>query len=590
MTVYNAPIKDMMFVLQELFNVDEFWQKYPGTQDFNTELASAVLEESGKLSRDVLFPLFRSGDEEGCHFDNGKVTTPEGFKEAYKQLSEGGWCGLGGSPEYDGQGLPKMLVVLFEEMLFGSNNSFALYPILSSGGAMCLMKHGSQELKDMYMSKLYTGEWSTAMGLTEPHCGTDLALLKTKAEPSGDGSFNITGTKIFITAGEHDLCDNIVHLVLAKLPDAPDGVKGISLFLAPKYFVDGDGNLGERNSFSAGSIEHKMGIKGSATCVMNYDGAKAWLVGEPGQGLAAMFTMMNYERLSIGLQGLGSAEMAYQMARDYAKDRLQGRALSIVDKSKPADPIIHHADVRRMLLFVRASVEAGRAFTAYVANNLDISHFSNNDEEVKRANDLIALLIPVAKAFMTDKGLEACVQAQQVFGGHGYIREWGVEQLVRDVRIAQIYEGTNGIQALDLMGRKVVRSKGELNKPFYYDIQSFLDSDDAKLNPSYAQALEKLLTAHKKATEFVMKSSASNADEIGAASVDYLHMTGYLAYAWMWAKMCSVANSKKDEDFYAAKMHTGQFFFEKMLPQAYAHYDQIMNGCSATMAMPVDLF
>jgi len=590
MTVYNAPIQDMKFVLDELFNVEDFWKSNETTAEFSVDLASAILEEAGKLSREVLFPLFRSGDEEGCHFQDGKVTTPQGFKEAYQKISEGGWCGLGGDPEFDGQGLPKMLVVLFEEMLFASNNSLALYPILSAGGAMCLSRHGSDNLKKKFLPKLYSGEWSSAMGLTEPHCGTDLGLINSKAIPNSDGSYAVTGTKIFITAGDHDMCDNIIHLVLAKLPGAPDGVRGISLFLLPKFLVNDNGDLGVQNSFSAGSIEHKMGIKGSATCVMNYDSATGWLVGEENQGLAAMFTMMNYERLSIGLQGLGSADMAYQLARDYALDRLQGRAANgAIDPSKPADAIIHHPDVRRMLLFVRAIVEGGRAFGSYVAHNLDIAHYANDEHKVESAQQLIALLIPVAKAFLSDKGLEACIQAQQVFGGHGYVREWGVEQLVRDARIAQIYEGTNGIQALDLMGRKVVRSKGVLLAPFYKDIQVFIDITTNE-ECAYLNALEELLEVHKKVSDFVIGASAKDDNEIGAASVDYLHLTGYLGFAFMWARMAKVSQPKQSAPFYQAKLHTCEFFFKKMLPQAYAHSQQILSTAQPTMAMPVGLF
>lgn len=590
MTGYNAPIEDMKFVLKEIAGVEHFWQSNSETADFSMDLVGAILEEAGKLSRDVLYPLFRSGDEEGCHFENAQVRTPKGFKEAYKQVSEGGWCGLGGEPEYGGQGLPKTLVVLFEEMLFASNNSLALYPILSAGGAMCLMKHGNEDLKKTYLPKLYSGEWSSAMGLTEPHCGTDLGLLKTKAIPNDDGSFSISGTKIFITGGDHDMCDNIIHLVLAKLPGAPDGVKGISLFLVPKLFVSDDGTLGGRNEFSVGSIEHKMGIKGSATCVMNFDGAKGWLVGEENQGLLAMFTMMNYERLSIGLQGLGSAEMAYQLARDYALDRTQGRGpKGAVDPEQTADRIIHHPDVRRMLLFVRGFVEGGRAFGAYVAQNLDVAHFSGDEDARAKANDIIALLIPVAKAFLTDKALDACVNAQQVFGGHGYIREWGVEQLVRDTRIAQIYEGTNGIQALDLMGRKVVRTKGKLLQPFYADIEQFLESELSAATPHTAE-VQRLLQVHKEASEFVINAAQENPEEVGAASVDYLHLTGFLGFSFMWAKMCAIAESRKGEEFYDAKLHVGRFFFEKMVPQAYAHAEQLRRGAAPTMQMPASYF
>ena len=591
MSQFEAPLQDMLFVLREVWRVEANWAHWPDTVDFNLELASAVLEEANKLSRDELYPLFRSGDEDGCKFNDGQVTTPAGFKAAYDTLTTGGWCGLGGDPEFNGQGLPKTLVVLFEEMLFAANNSLALYPILSSGGAMCLSKHGSTALKNLYLPKLYSGQWSSAMGLTESHCGTDLGLINTKAQPQTDETYKITGSKIFITGGDHDLCENIIHLVLAKLPDAPAGVKGISLFLVPKYQVLPDGQLGAANQLSPGSIEHKMGIKGSATCVMNFDGAVGWLVGEANQGLAAMFTMMNYERLSIGLQGLGSAEMAYQLAVDYAKDRLQGRAPGqAMQPDKPADAIIHHPDVRRMLLEVRTFVEGGRAFAGYVACQLDTQHFSKDQQSVERAEYLVALLIPVAKAFLTDKGFDACVTAQQVFGGHGYVREWGAEQLVRDARIAQIYEGTNGIQALDLMGRKIVRSNGGLLVPFYEDIQTILDLAAVKALPEFGQALAQLLSQHRESTEFVLAQASEDPAIVGAASVDYLHLTGYLALAFVWAKMAGIASAQPDSEFHKAKLLCAKFFYAKLLPRAQSHHQQILAGAQATMAMPAEYF
>jgi len=607
MAAYQAPLEDMQFLLKNVFEVDKFWSEQAATSDFSIDLATAILEEAGKLSRDVLYPLFRSGDEEGCQLHNGEVTTPQGFKKAYKMIAEGGWCGLGGNPEYGGQGLPKTLVVLFEEMLFAANNSLALYPILSAGGAMCLMRHGSDALKQKYLAPLYSGKWSSAMGLTEPHCGTDLGIMKAKAVPNDDGSFAVTGTKIFITGGEHDLCENIVHLVLAKTPNAPAGSRGISLFICPKFFVDDHGHLGERNTLSVGSIEHKMGIQGSATCVMNFDGAKGWLVGEENKGLAGMFTMMNYERLSIGLQGLGSAEMAYQLARDYALDRTQGRAATgVVEPTQMADPIIHHADVRRMLLSVRAFVEGGRAFGVYLAQSLDVAHFSSNQTAVTKAQDLIALLIPVAKAFLTDIGLEACVNAQQVFGGHGYIREWGVEQLVRDTRIAQIYEGTNGIQALDLMGRKIVKTQGELLKPFYADIEDFCNSQSAQLVAEFIVQLKKLLEHHKTTTQWVIDAAHNDLNEVGAASVDYLHFTGYLGFAFVWAKMAAVGLALEDQHAPGNntpgkntlgnntlgnnKVAVAQFFYQRMLPRAYAHAEQLKSGAASLYSLGVEDF
>ncbi|MCM2320555.1 MAG: acyl-CoA dehydrogenase family protein, partial [Pseudomonas sp.] len=455
MADYQAPLRDMRFVLEEVLAAPAQWARLPalaGVADVDT--AAAVLEEAGKLTAATIGPLNRSGDEEGCHWQDGAVRTPAGFAAAWRAWAEGGWVGVCGDPAYGGMGMPKALGAQIEEMLNSANLAFALYPMLTAGACLELSAHASAELKTRYLPKLYSGEWAGVMCLTEPHAGTDLGLIRTRAEPQLDGSYRLTGNKIFITGGEQDLTENIIHLVLARLPDAPAGSRGISLFLVPKFLVNADGSLGRRNPLSCGSLEHKMGIKGASTCVMNYDGASAWLVGEPHKGLAAMFTMMNYERLAVGIQGLAAGERSYQSAVAYARERLQSRAPHGTQApDRIADPIIVHPDVRRMLLTMKALTEGGRAFSSYVALQLDAAKFAEDPLERQRAEGLVALLTPVAKAFLTDLGLEICVHGQQVFGGHGYIREWGQEQLVRDVRITQIYEGTNGIQALDLAGR-----------------------------------------------------------------------------------------------------------------------------------------
>ena len=446
MPEYNAPLRDMRFLLNEVFDAPSMWAENARLAEVvDPDTADAILEEAGKIAANVLAPLNREADESGSKWVDGNVTAPAGFKEAYAMYSEGGWGGLGGNPEFGGMGMPKMLVGQVEEMIQGSNISFGLAPMLTAGACLSLNAHGSQELKDKYLANMYSGQWAGAMDLTEPHCGTDLGIIRTKAEPQADGSYLVSGTKIFITWGEHDMAENIIHLVLAKLPDAPAGPKGISLFLVPKVLVNEDGSLGERNTMGCGSIEHKMGIKGSATCVMNYDGAKGWLVGEENKGLAAMFTMMNYERVAVGIQGLGVAENSYQNAVTYANDRIQSRAPTGKQfPDKAADPIIVHPDVRRMLLTMRANTEGSRAFSTYASKWLDLSKFSDDEETKKHAEAMISLLTPVVKSFLTDLALESAVAGQQVFGGHGFIREWGQEQHVRDIRITQIYEGTNG--------------------------------------------------------------------------------------------------------------------------------------------------
>ena len=460
MSDYKAPLRDMHFVLNEVFQVSRLWAKLPGLAEvIDEETAAAILEEAGKISAEVIAPLNRSSDEQGCTWSNGSVTAPDGFAAAYKAFAEGGWVGVGGDPRFGGMGMPKAISAQVEEMVNSASLSFGLYPMLTAGACLSINAHASEALKATYLPNLYDGTWTGSMCLTEAHAGTDLGLIRTRAEPQADGSFKISGSKIFITGGEHDLTENIIHLVLARLPDAPAGPKGISLFLVPKVLVNADGSLGERNSLSCGSIEHKMGIKASATCVMNFDGATGWIVDAPNKGLAAMFTMMNYERLGVGIQGLAQGERSYQNAVEYARDRLQSRSpRGAQNKDKAADPIIVHPDVRRMLLTMKALNEGGRAFSSYVALQLDTAKYSEDESISRRAQELVSLLTPVAKAFLTDMGLETTVHGQQIFGGHGYIREWGQEQLVRDVRITQIYEGTNGIQSLDLAGRKIVGS------------------------------------------------------------------------------------------------------------------------------------
>ena len=590
MADYQAPLRDMRFVLNEVFDAPSLWASLPKiAENVDPDTADAILEEAGKITSGVLAPLNREADEQGCKWNEGEVSTPEGFKEAYQTIVEGGWNGLGGNPDFGGMGMPKTLVAQFEEMMQGANMAFGMAPMLTAGACLALDAHGSQELKEKYLPNMYSGVWSGAMDLTEPHAGTDLGIIRTKAEPNDDGSFNITGTKIFITWGEHDMAENIIHLVLAKLPDAPKGPKGISLFLVPKFMVNDDGSLGERNQFSCGSIEKKMGIKGSATCVMNFDGAKGWLVGEENKGLAAMFTMMNYERLGVGIQGIGAAEASLQSAREYANERIQSRAPTGAQQpEKAADPILVHPDVRRMLMTMKSYVEGGRAFSTYVAQWLDISKYSDNDEQRKHAEGMVALLTPVAKAFLTDRGLDTTIIGQQVFGGHGFIREWGQEQLVRDCRITQIYEGTNGIQAMDLMGRKVVGSQGKLYELFAQDVAAFIEanSSDEALRP-YLEPLAASLERLSDVTEHVVNQAANNPEAIGAAAVDYLDMFGYTALAYMWAKVVKAAAPKAEGDtsgFYTGKVKTARFYFDRLLPKTVSLAEGIRSGSDAMMA------
>ncbi|MBK8970290.1 MAG: acyl-CoA dehydrogenase C-terminal domain-containing protein [Hahellaceae bacterium] len=596
MADYKAPLRDMRFLLNEVFEVAKQWETMPRlSETADPETADAILEEAAKISQSLLAPLNRSGDEEGCRWENGQVFTPAGFPQAYRTFIEGGWCGLGGNPEFGGMGMPKTIGAQVEEMIQSANISFGLYPMLTAGACLALDAHGADELREKYLPNMYSGIWSGSMCLTEPHSGTDLGIIRTKAEPQADGSYAVSGTKIFITGGEHDLSDNIIHLVLAKLPDAPAGPKGISLFLVPKFLVNEDGSLGARNTLGCGSIEHKMGIKASATCVMNFDGAKGWLVGELNKGLACMFTMMNYERLGVGVQGLAAAERSYQNAVEYARDRIQGRAATgPVAKDKAADPIIVHPDVRRMLMTIRAMNEGSRAFSTYVASFLDMAKYADDSATRVNAEALVALLTPVAKAFLTDRGFDSTVFGQQVFGGHGYIREWGQEQLVRDVRIAQIYEGTNGIQALDLMGRKVAANNGKFYELFANEVAAFIEAN--RENPALAEFIAPLSAAIERlsdVTEHVLNQVKSDPNAVGAASVDYLDLFGYTSFAYMWARMVLVAKSKVEGDtsgFYDSKIKTARFFFSRLLPKTMALAESVKSGAADTMALAAENF
>ncbi len=587
---YKAPLRDMQFVLHDVFQAEKLWSDL-GLEDVNRELADAILDEAAKISQNLMSPINRSGDEEGVSWNDTVVTTPKGFPDAFKALSEGGWGALAGDPEYGGQVIPKMLVLLFEEMSYGSNIALGLYLSLTSGASLAIANHASEELKTKYLPNMYSGKWAGSMCLTEAHAGTDLGMIRTKAEPQADGSYDITGTKIFITGGEHDLTENIIHLVLAKLPDAPAGSKGISLFLVPKFHVNDDGSLGERNGVSCGSVEHKMGIHASATCVMNFDSAKGYLVGEVNRGLAAMFTMMNYERLSVGVQGLGLAAASYQGALDYANDRLQSRSpAGPVNKEGPADPLMVHPDVRRMLLTQKAYVEAGRAFAVFVGEQLDTAKFGSGEVQ-KRGAGLVELLTPIAKAFLTDKGLETTVIGQQVFGGHGYVREWGMEQLVRDVRIAQIYEGTNGIQALDLMGRKVVANGGQNMGTLIQEMRDYAASASDANMAEFIEPLRAAVDELESLTAAVLAAAGDDPHAVGAASVEYLNVAGFTIYAYMWARMAEVAlKADQGDEFYAGKLHTARFFMQRLLPQSKAFADSVRAGSDLLMDMPVAAF
>ena len=579
---YTAPLRDMRFLLTEFVDPARL-RSLPGCEEMTPDLIDPILEEAGKLCSEVLFPLNRSGDEEGCAIENGVVRTPKGFPEAYRMYCEGGWASLACDPAYGGQGLPKSVAMLFEEMMCSSNLAFGMYPGLSHGAYAALSKHGTQELRDRYLPKLVSGEWSGTMCLTEPQCGTDLGLIRTRAMPADDGTYRITGNKIFISAGEHDLTSNILHLVLAKLPDAPAGTRGISLFLVPKFLPTEDGRPGARNGVVCTAIEHKMGIKASATCAMSFDDAVGWLVGQPHRGLAAMFTMMNEARLGVGVQGLGLAEVSYQNAVAYAKDRLQGRALGGAQHpGKPADPIIVHPDVRRMLLTMRAQTEGCRALALWTALEQDVALRHPDAAEREAADDFVQLITPVVKAYLTDMGWDSTALGMQVLGGHGYIREWGMEQYVRDARIAQIYEGTNGIQALDLVGRKMGQHAGRYLRRFFHPVLAYIEAQsETPAMEEFVLPLSKAFGRLQSATAEVARRGMGDPFEAGAAATDYLRLFGLTALAYCWARMAEAALAKGDgEDaaFYRAKLTTARFFMQRILPQTGALSAQIMAG------------
>ena len=575
MAQFRPPVDDMQFVLFDVFKAHEVWQNNATLSSvLDRETATAMVSEAAKVAEECIAPINRSGDEQGVTWDNGVVATPEGFKAAYDTFAQAGLSALCGNPEYGGLGMPKAISVLVDEMLYGANSSFALYPALSSGACMAIDAHATPELKQRFLQNMYSGQWTGTMCLTEPHSGSDLGLIRTKAQPAADGTYRITGTKIFITGGDHDLAENIVHLVLAKLPDAPSGSRGISLFLVPKLWVNEQDALDGENGVTCGALEHKMGIKASATCVMNFDGARGYLVGELNRGLQCMFTMMNCERLSIGIQGIGCAEASYQYAVEYALDRLQGKAPG---SENVADPIIVHPDVRRMLMTMRATTEAGRALAVYLGMQLDQAKYAHSPEEQAKADSRVALLTPVAKAFFTDMGLECTVLGQQVFGGHGYIREWGQEQLVRDVRIAQIYEGTNGIQAMDLVQRKVFANRGEWLEDFLAEIRTFAGTlSDASL-VEFAGQLQSRCDELWQLTETLLRSGEQNPHELGAAACDYLHCVGYVTYGYLWLRMMEVGSDTKRK--------TGAYYFRRLLPKIDSLQAVIRAGAEDVMAL-----
>ncbi len=596
MQTYKAPLRDMRFVLHELHDSTSL-SALPGLEELTPELMDSVLEEAGKLAEGVLAPINASGDEEGCHYENGVVRTPHGFRKAYAAFRDGGWTAMACDPAFGGQGLPESLNKLVEEMICSANLSFSLYPGLTHGAYQAIMDHATDALKAAYLPKLVDGTWAGTMCLTEPHCGTDLGLMRTKAVPQDDGSYRLTGNKIFISAGEHDLTENIIHLVLAKIPGSPPGIKGVSLFLVPKFLPADDGRPGPRNGVTCTAIEHKMGIKASATCQISFDDAQGWLVGSANKGMRAMFTMMNSERLSVGVQGLGAAEASYQGAVAYARDRLQGRALAgSKHQDRAADPIIVHPDVRRMLLTIRSYTEGCRALGAWVARELDLVARIADPEERARAEDFTALMTPIVKALFTDLGFEATSIAMQVYGGHGYIRDHGMEQYVRDARISMIYEGTNGIQALDLVGRKMPQHAGRLLRRFFQPLSEFLAEREG--HPHLAplvKPLAKAFQALQGATAHIAQKGLADPEEAGAAATEYLRLFGLVALGYMWARMAEVAAEKLpaadgDARFYQAKLHTAQFYMERVLPQAFGLYASIKAGKGAMMAFEEGAF
>lgn len=596
MPSYRAPLDDVRFLFNDVHNVGQL-ASIPTFADATPDVIDAVLTEAATVCEELLFPLNQSGDAEGCRYENGEVKTPSGFKEAYAQYISGGWTGLAAPTEFGGQGLPEAVRFVLEEMLCSANLSFSMYPGLSHGACSALQSHGSDELKQRFLPKLIDGTWSGTMCLTEAHAGTDLGIITTKAIPAGDGAYKITGTKIFISAGEQDLTENIVHLVLAKLPDAPGGTKGISMFLVPKFLPTEEGKPGTRNGVTCGSIEHKMGIKGSATCVLNFDDATGWLVGEEHKGMRAMFTMMNGARLAVGMQGLGLSEVAYQNALAYAKDRLQGRSLTgPKNPSGVADPILVHPDVRKGLLRVKAFNEGMRSLALWVGILIDIELHHPDAAKREEAIDLVALMTPVIKAFLTDKGYDGTNIALQTLGGHGYIREFGIEQYVRDARIAQIYEGTNAVQALDLVGRKLPMEGGRLVRRFFEMVKADVEAAaDNETTSEFGKAVGASLYQLQKATMLLAERGFANPDEAGAAATDYLHLMGYVAVGWQWLKMATVAQQKLvagtgDKRFNEAKIKTARFYMARLLPEAATLLTAIQSGSAPIMAFAAEEF
>jgi 3-(methylsulfanyl)propanoyl-CoA dehydrogenase len=602
MPIYRAPVESVMFLLRDVLGYERY-SNLSGFSDAPLDIVGAILDEAGRFAEEVLQPLNRVGDTEGCRRnDDGSVTTPTGFKEAYRSFAEAGWIGLSADPTYGGQGLPYALAAAVNEFTTSANMAFGMYPGLAQGAIAAIEQHGSPEQKALYLPKLVSGAWLGTMNLTEPQCGTDLGLIKTKAVPAADGAYRITGQKIFISAGEHDLSENIVHLVLARIEGAPEGTKGISLFIVPKFLPDANGDAGARNAVSCGSLEKKMGIHGNATCVMNYDGATGFLVGEREKGLRAMFTMMNEARLGVGVQGLALSEVAYQNAALYARERRQGRAISGArEPSAKADPIIVHPDVRRMLMSIRAFNEAARALVLWTALKGDIAHRSEDDKDRLAADDQMGLMTPVLKAVLTDTGFANAVDAQQIFGGHGYIAENGMEQFVRDARITMLYEGANGVQALDLVGRKLPKDGGRAVMAFFNEVGAFLKESEADqaLSP-YLKPLKQGLDHLQQATMWFMQNAMAKPDNAGAGSTDYMRLFGLVALGYMWARIAKAANEKLQvgaaqdadgrADFYETRLTLGRYFMERTMPETGAHLARISSGAEAMMALPAEMF